>query len=887
MLLSRRGSLADQVIRLERPERDRAAVAAAPEPTPTASETAAPRPELEFFNGLGGFAEDGREYVTSSARDSRRRRRGSTSSPTRRSGSRSPSPGSGYTWSGNSRENQLTPWSNDPVSDPVERGDLRPRRRHRRAVGPDGARRSAARARPTSPVTAPDTAGSSTSTTASSSTSSSSCRSTTRSRSRCSTIENRSGRTRRLSVTAYAEWALGTSRGASAPWIVTDAASRRRRRCSRATRGTPSSAAASRSSTSAAGRRRGPPIAPSSSAATARRTARPASTVDTGSAGASGAGMDPCAALQTSFELAAGARTEVVVLLGEADDARGRGRAHPARARAPTTRPRCETWRATGTTPRATIQVRTPDRSMDIMLNRWLLYQTLACRLWARAAFYQAGGAYGFRDQLQDVIALVDRQARARPRAPAAGRGPSVRRGRRPALVASAVRSRRAHPHLRRPPVAAVRGRPLPRRHRRHARPRRGRPVPRGPAAAARTRTTPTSSRSGRRSRASLFEHCAAAHRPQPRRRRPRPAADRVGRLERRHEPGRPRGPGRERLAGLVPAHRRWPAFVPIAEARGEQPRAERWRSAHGALRRALERARLGRRLVPARLLRRRHAARLGDATPSAGSTRSRSRGASCRVPPTRPRAERAMAAVEEYLVRRGDGLVLLFTPPFDHSDVDPGLHQGIPAGRPRERRPVHARGDLVGARLRRRSATATRPASCSRSSTRSTTPARGPASIATRSSRTSWPADVYAEPPHVGRGGWTWYTGSAGWMYQAGVEWILGFRLRGTTLMLDPCIPRAWPGYEIDFRYHSATLRDRRREPARGQSRRRHRPSSTERTLTGRGARDPARRRRRDAPRQDRPRRPMTAVVTGPSAAASTTCPTPSRGTCCDRTGS
>ena len=65
--------------------------------------------------------------------------------------------------------------------------------------------------------------------------------------------------------------------------------------------------------------------------------------------------------------------------------------------------------------------------------------------------------------------------------------------------------------------------------------------------------------------------------------------------------------------------------------------------------------------------------------------------------------------------------------------------------------------------------------------------------------------ADVYAERPHVGRGGWTWYTGSAGWMYRAGVEWILGFRLRGTTLHLDPCIPRAWPGFEIAFRYHSA----------------------------------------------------------------------------------
>ncbi len=65
--------------------------------------------------------------------------------------------------------------------------------------------------------------------------------------------------------------------------------------------------------------------------------------------------------------------------------------------------------------------------------------------------------------------------------------------------------------------------------------------------------------------------------------------------------------------------------------------------------------------------------------------------------------------------------------------------------------------------------------------------------------------ADVYTEPPHVGRGGWTWYTGSAGWMYQAGLEWILGFHLRGATLQMDPCIPRAWPGYEIDFRYHSA----------------------------------------------------------------------------------
>jgi cyclic beta-1,2-glucan synthetase len=65
--------------------------------------------------------------------------------------------------------------------------------------------------------------------------------------------------------------------------------------------------------------------------------------------------------------------------------------------------------------------------------------------------------------------------------------------------------------------------------------------------------------------------------------------------------------------------------------------------------------------------------------------------------------------------------------------------------------------------------------------------------------------ADVYATAPHVGRGGWTWYTGSAGWMYRAGLEWILGFRVHGATLLLDPCVPRSWRGFEIVFRYHSA----------------------------------------------------------------------------------
>ena len=96
-----------------------------------------------------------------------------------------------------------------------------------------------------------------------------------------------------------------------------------------------------------------------------------------------------------------------------------------------------------------TVQVTTPDRAMNVLLNRWLLYQTLACRVWARSAFYQAGGAYGFRDQLQDVLALMVSQPRRRARADAARRRAAVRGGRCPALVASAIRPGRADPHLR------------------------------------------------------------------------------------------------------------------------------------------------------------------------------------------------------------------------------------------------------------------------------------------------------------------------------------------------------------------------------------------------------------------------------------------------------
>ena len=158
------------------------------------------------------------------------------------------------------------------------------------------------------------------------------------------------------------------------------------------------------------------------------------------------------------------------------------------------------------------------------------------------------------------------------------------------------------------------------------------------------------------------------------------------------------------------------------------------------------------------------------------------------------------MAAVERELIRPEDGLALLFTPPFDQVAARSRLHQGLSARHPRERRPIHPCRPVVGDGLRgaRRGRQGRRD--CSRCSTRSTTPARGPTCYRYKVEPYVVAADVYAEPPHVGRGGWTWYTGSAGWMQRAGIESILGLRQRGEVLHLDPCIPRAWPGSRCRF---------------------------------------------------------------------------------------
>ena len=811
VLLSRRGSLADQLARFERP----AAVARAavlPPPPSRSDGGPPPSPQLELFNGLGGFDKDGREYVTVLGPDQ------STPAPwlnvvaNPRFGFQVSESGSGHTWAENSRENQLTPWTNDPVSDPPsealyvrddDSGELwSPTAQPIRCAGSTYvARHGAGYSRfehshsgiqldlvqfvlPDDPMKVS-----------------------------VLVVENRSGRTRRLSVTAYAEWVLGTSRGANAPFIITECEP-----------GTGALLATNPWNTEFGGRVAFFDLGGRQSAWTADRAEffgrnggpeRPGGlALGHELRGTVGAGLDPCAVLQTSFELADGDRTEIVATLGQAEsvvaavDLVRRGELPTIEA---SLRAIVRSWDDV----QGTLQVRTPDRSMDIMLNGWLIYQTLACRLWARAALYQAGGAYGFRDQLQDVIALMISQPQlAREHLlraaahqfvegdvqhwwhPPSGRGVRTHISddrlwlpyavdRYLAVTADRDVLEEIVPYLEGPSLRARPGR---------------RVLPAG------TVVSPRHPLRALRSGDRLQPRCRGA----------RATAHRNRRLERRHEPGRRERSRRERVARVVPvpdAGRVRPdrgvprrsKHGPTAGVRTWTACAARWRPTAGTV--------TG---TDARFF--------DDGTPLGSATN-----AECRIDSIaqswsvlsdaadRSRAARAMAAVDEYLIRRGDGLVLLFTPPFDRTELDPGYIKGYLPGI-RENGGQYTHGAiwsvLAFAALGDGNKAAELFSILNPINHASTTAGVHRYKVEPY----VMAADVYAEPPHTGRGGWTWYTGAAGWMYQAGIEWILGFHLRGGELRLEPCIPATWPRYEIHFRHRTATLRDRGREPPRRQ---------------------------------------------------------------------
>ena len=706
--------------------------------------------------------------------------------------------GGGYTWSVNSRENQLTPWSNDPVTDrPGEVIFLRDEDTGelwgptalpiRDEAAPYVVRHGQGYSRfehaahgieldllQYVPLDDPIKI------------------------SRL-TIRNTSARTRRLSVTAYVEWVLGPSRSASAPFIVTEiepetGALLARNPWNAAFGSRVAFADLAGRQTNWTGDRReflgrngtlDNPAALSTEAPPLSKRV--------------GAGLDPCGVLQAPLELEPDETVDIVFLLGEAAtaaDAQSLIASYREADLDAVFRDVVQHWDDV----LGTVRVSTPDRSMDIMLNRWLLYQTLVCRIWARSAFYQASGAYGFRDQLQDGMALtLSRPAMTREHLlraaarqfvegdvqhwwlPPFGQGVRTRISDDRIWLAYAV----AH-YVETTGDLAVLDEPVPFLEGQALRPGEQDSYFQ-PVIADET--------------ASLFEHCARAldqslsigehGLPLIGTGDWNDGLNRVGEL----------GKGESVWLGWF-LHATLSAFAPLAETRQERARAAAWRSHAVALQTSLERDGWDGNWYRRGFF--------DDGTPFGSSASDE-----CRIDSIAQswsvisgaadpaRAARAMAAVEDQLIRREAGLALLFTPPFDRTPLDPGYIKGYPPGiRENGGQYTHAAawsviafatlgdGDKAADLF-----SLINP--INHSSTRASVHRYKvePYVVA---------ADVYSESPHVGRGGWTWYTGSAGWMYRAGIESILGLRLQGAFLLLAPCIPKHWPRFEIVFQYAS-----------------------------------------------------------------------------------
>jgi cyclic beta-1,2-glucan synthetase len=243
--------------------------------------------------------------------------------------------------------------------------------------------------------------------------------------------------------------------------------------------------------------------------------------------------------------------------------------------------------------------------------------------------------------------------------------------------------------------------------------------------------------------------------------------------------------------------------FAPLAELKGDSDKAAHWRKHAFALQQAIERE-----AWDGDWYRRGY---FDDGTPL-GSVSSEE----CRIDSIAQswavisgaadpaRAIRAMSAVNTQLVSRSDGLVLLFTPPFDHTRHDPGYIKAYPPGlRENGGQYTHASmwstlafallgdGDRAGELF-----SLLNP--INHASTRA-------GIYRYKVEPYVACADLYSAAPHIGRGGWTWYTGSAGWMYRTAMEGILGVNLRGSVLRISPCIPRAWPGFEVTYKFGSS----------------------------------------------------------------------------------
>jgi cyclic beta-1,2-glucan synthetase len=779
------------------------AIPRADPPLPAAAPSLFTEP-LRFDNGHGGFSEDGTEYVIRL----RRRADGGLEVPPRpwinvianeEFGFLVSETGAGFTWHHNSRQHRLSPWSNDPLRDPHGEafwvrdeatgacwsplpgplpgaGDYEMRHgfgysvcRHDGAGIGHETTLFAARHDPV--------------------------------RAAVIRLTNRGTRPRELALLAYCRLDLGhalredargvlTARGADPDLLLArnDAAGEYADGVTFAAVVVPDTAGPV-SVTADRAAFLGPGGSPE----------RPAAVLAGGPLdGRVGADLDPCFAQRVVLALAPGESAEVVFLFGEtAGEAAAADLVARLRAPAAVARAFVEA-RDFWSTFVSGVHVSTPSPGLDLLVNGWLAYQTLACRLWARSAFYQSGGAFGYRDQLQDassLVALAPGLARAQIVLHAAHQfvegdvlhwwHPPGDHGLRtrfaddllwlPLVAANYVAATgdaavldEAAPFLTARPLAPGEDEAFLA------------PAPSGEAA-------------------SVYEHCCRAlDRGLTTGAHGLPlfgtgdwndGMNRVGR----------EGRGESVWMGFF-LHAVLGAFAPLCERRGDDARAARYRLASDAYRTALnEHAWDGDWY-------RRGWYDDGTVLGSRGSDECRIDALaqawaviSGAAPPERAAA--ALDAVERELISERDGLIRLLAPPFDRTPHDPGYIKGyVPGVRENGGQYTHAAAWVVQAMAEsgRRGRVAAllellNPINHARTPEQVAVFQVEPYVIC---------ADVYSAPPHVGRGGWTWYTGSAGWYFRVVLESLLGLRLAdGDRLTVKPCIPDDWPEYTVEYR--------------------------------------------------------------------------------------
>lgn len=768
-----------------------------PEVSAHKPKAAQPQENLLFYNGWGGFKPDGKEYVIYSQAQDLPPQPWINVIANPRFGFLLSDSGSGYTWAENSREFKLTPWSNDPVYDPL--GEICYLRDEE-----SGLLWSAT----SSPIPHPEPytvrhgQGYSVISHQSEGISHKACYWATLHdpvKIIELTIKNTGKKTRKLSATYYVNWVLGVDREKTYPYIATEVDSTSGALLARNTYQEYFSEyygfldiwtehpVQERSHTGDRSRFFG------RSGSMYRPAALERASLDN----RTGANLNPCSAIQLKINLEPGEEAVLYILVGAgANRITAQQYLQQYRRREAVVQSRNEVmdfWRET----LEQVQIDTPDQGFDFLMNNWLLYQNLACRIWARSAFYQSGGAFGFRDQLQDVLALLHTRpdmARDQILLHAAHQyqegdvqhwwHKETAHGIRTrytddllwlVYVACRYANHTGDQSIWEEFIPFLYDAPLrPEERERYAQSRESDET------------------------ASLYIHCIRA-------------VDRAAVFGTHSLPlmgGGDWNDGMNKVGIEGRGESVWLAwflytiieeFIPICAQHGDEERVEKYRFIMNQI--ALDTENSG---WDGQWYRRAY----NDQGNPMGSVNNFECQIDCIaqawavISGAAPdKAATAMWSLYHRLVMHDEAIINLLSPAFSETKPSPGYIQAYPPGvRENGGQYTHGavwaiiawaklgEGNIAGELFRM-----INPIYHSQTPREVQTYRLEPYVMA---------ADVYSAPPYVGRGGWSWYTGSAGWMYQAGLEWILGIQRQGDFLILKPCIPEDWPEYKVNYRF-------------------------------------------------------------------------------------